>query len=249
MKKLILLLIVLTTLLMVSCKKGIETSTSGKVHFSFNHKVGSQVLEFNNLKYINPLGHKFEIRSLKYLISNITFSKSDGSREIFRKPIYLDAQDSSTLTLNDIEIPFGNYKSISFTFGINESQNISGYLNTVKEVSMAWPDGSQGGGYHYMKLEGKYDSLGIETANKSYNIHTGPTMGNHNSFDVLFDNSAFTISDKGLTFQIIMDINEWFTNPENYDFSEYGHMIMMNLNAQNKLRKNGTSVFSILVVD
>ena len=248
MNKLVLLAVFII-LLVASCKKDKETSKLGEVVFSLNHKVGSQLLEFNKLKYKNGPGHKYEIRTLKYFISNITFSKSDGSREVFNKPIYLDAKDSSTLTLNHIKIPFGDYKSISFTFGINETQNTPGSLNTVREASMAWPDGSQGGGYHYMKLEGTYDSLGIESINKSYNIHTGPTMGNHNSFDVLFDNSAFTISDKGLTFQITMDINEWFTNPENYNFSEYGHMIMMNLNAQNKLRNNGTSVFSILVID
>jgi hypothetical protein len=240
---------VFIALLLVSCKKDKETSELCKVVFSLNHKVGSQPLEFNKLKYTNASGHKYEIRSLKYFISNITFSKLDGSREVFRKPVYLDARDSSTLTLNDIEIPFGDYNSISFTFGINETQNIPGSLNTVREVSMAWPDGSHGGGYHYMKLEGTYDSLGIESTNKNYNIHTGPTMGNHNSFDVLFDNSAFTISEKGLSIQVTMNINEWFTNPENYDFSEYGHMIMMNLSAQNKLRNNGTSVFSVLVID
>lgn len=244
-----ILAVVFIHLLMVSCKKEQETLDTGKVSFIFNHKIGSQELEFDNLKYINASGHKYEIRTLKYFISNVTFFKSDGVKEVYNSPIYLDAKDSSTLKFDNIQIPTGVYHSIGFTFGISDSQNISGSLNTVKEVAMAWPDGEQGGGYHYMKLEGTYDSLGQSSVNKSYNIHTGPTMGVPFDFEVALKNSAFTLSRKGLSFEIVMDINEWFTNPENYDFSDHGHMIMMDVNAQMKLRANGSSVFSMLVID
>tara|TARA_Y100000589_G_C27159487_1_gene632160 strand:- start:293 stop:1087 length:795 start_codon:yes stop_codon:yes gene_type:complete len=245
----ILFIVVSILLLMVSCKKDEETLDSGKVSFFFNHKIGLQELEFDNLKYINASGHKYEIRTLKYFISNVTFFKSDGGKEVYNSPIYLDAKDSSTLKFDNIQIPTGVYHSIGFTFGISDSQNISGSLNTVKEVAMAWPEGEQGGGYHYMKLEGTYDSLGQSSVNKSYNIHTGPTMGVPYDFEVVLKNSAFTLSDKGLSFEIVMDVNEWFTNPENYNFSDHGQMIMMDMNAQMKLRANGSSVFSMLVID
>lgn len=247
MNKIILLLVSFTTALTVSCKKAEDTSELGEVGFLFNHKVGSQALEFNKLNYINASGHKYEIRTLKYFISNITFFKPDGGKEVYLKPIYLDAQDSSTLRFNEVKIPLGVYSSIGFTFGIDSIQNISGALNTIEEVSMSWPEGEQGGGYHYMKLEGTYDSLGLSYANKNYKIHTGPTMGNPYDFNVLFDNSAFTLNEDGVIFNIIMDINEWFTKPNIYDFTEYGHMIMMNKKAQNQLKENGPSAFSLQV--
>jgi hypothetical protein len=41
---------------------------------------------------------------------------------------------------------------------------------------MEWPI-MMGGGYHYMKLEGKFDSAAIV---KNYQTHTGPTNGNQN---------------------------------------------------------------------
>ena len=125
--------------------------------------------------------------------------------------------------------------------------NVSDTLTTVEEVSMAWPDGNQGGGYHYMKLEGTYDSLGIDSISKNYNIHTGGIMGNPHDFNVTFNNSAFTINEDGLSFEIVMDINEWFTSPHDYDFADYGHMIMMDTTAQMQLKANGSSVFSIFV--
>ena len=56
------------------------------------------------------------------------------------------------------------------------------------------------------------------------------------------------MNEEGLSFEITMDINEWFTgylNDDNYDFCNDGQMIMMNAEAQKKLKENGNSVFSI----
>ena len=175
------------------------------------------------------------------------FSKTDGSKVVYEKPIYIDAETPSTLNYNNIRLPIGFYESIGITFGIDSLMNITDTLTTVEEASMAWPEGNQGGGYHYMKLEGTYDSLGVDSINRNYNIHTGPMMGNSFDVKVTFDNSAFTINEDGLNFEITMDINEWFTNPHNYDFADYGHMIMMDMTAQMQLKENGSSVFSILV--
>ncbi|MBK22079.1 MAG: hypothetical protein CMP63_07215 [Flavobacteriales bacterium] len=240
-------LVIISGITMISCKKDKETSKTVKVNLSFIHKVGLEVLEFDTLKYTNAVGHNYEVRTLKYFISNITFSRSDGSKEIYKKPVYINAKDSSTLSYSNIEIPSGTYESIGITFGIDSEMNVSDTLTTVEEVSMAWPDGNMGGGYHYLKLEGTYDSLGVDSINKNYNIHTGGIMGHPHDFNVTFQNSAFTVNEKGLSFKIIMDVNEWFTNPDNYDFADYGHMIMMDMTAQMQLRANGSSVFSISV--
>ena len=143
-------------------------------------------------------------------------------------------------------VVFGTYSSIGFTFGIDSLMNVSDTLQTVEESAMAWGMGS--GGYHYMKLEGTYDSLGVDSITKSYALHTGPSMGKSYDFHITFKNSAFTINEEGLSLEITMDVNEWFTgssNDENYDFCNYGQMIMMNTEAQKKLKENGNSVFSI----
>tara|TARA_B100001540_G_C15630701_1_gene562029 strand:+ start:66 stop:812 length:747 start_codon:yes stop_codon:yes gene_type:complete len=247
MKNILTFFVVSVLILLVSCKKEQDSSKKGNVNLSFNHKVGTEKLEFNIIKYTTPAGHDYEIRTLKYFISNITFSKTDGSKVVYEKPIYIDAETPSTLNYNNIRLPIGFYESIGITFGIDSLMNITDTLTTVEEASMAWPEGNQGGGYHYMKLEGTYDSLGVDSINRNYNIHTGPIMGNSFDVKVTFDNSAFTINEDGLNFEITMDINEWFTNPHNYDFADYGHMIMMDMTAQMQLKENGPSVFSILV--
>ena len=247
MKNIVLPLLTIALISLFSCKKDDENSQKGKVSLSFTHKIGLEELEFDTVKYTNAVGHNYEVRTLKYFISNITFSKSDGSKEVYKKPIYINGEDLSTLSYTNIEIPIGTYESIGITFGIDSNMNVPDTLTTVEEVSMAWPDGNQGGGYHYMKLEGTYDSLAIDSLNKNYNIHTGAIMGNPHNFNVIFNKSAFTINEDGLSFEIVMDINEWFTSPHNYDFADYGHMIMMDTTAQMQLRANGSSVFSISV--
>lgn len=240
-------LLVIVGISVISCKKDDGNPQRGKVNLSFSHKVGTEKLEFDTVKYTNAIGHHYEVRTLKYFLSNITFSKSDGTKEVYKKPIYINAEDQSTLSYSNVEIPIGIYESIGITFGIDSNMNVSDTLTTVEEVSMAWPDGVQGGGYHYMKLEGTYDSLGVDSINKSYNIHTGAIMGNPQDFNVTFENSAFTLNENGLSLEIVMDINQWFTNPYNYDFADYGHMIMMDTTAQMQIKANGSSVFSISV--
>ncbi len=246
MKKLALSLVALATLVTISCKKDEESAKSGKVNLSFDHKVGSEQLEFDTLKYINAVGHEYEVTKLVYFLSNITFNKSNGTAEIVKGPIYIDAEDPTKLEYNGtIELPVGTYSSIGVTFGIDSNMNVTDTLTTVEEVAMAWPE-PMGGGYHYMKLEGTYDSLGLGVI-KNYKTHTGPTMGKPYYFDVTFDNSAFTINEDGMDLTITMDVNEWYTDPTVYDFATYGPAIMGNMDAQMVLKGNGQSVFSVSV--
>ena len=42
-----------------------------------------------------------------------------------------------------------------------------------------------------------------------------------------------------------MDINQWFTNPHTFDWEVFGGSIMQNQEAQELLRDNGVSVFSL----
>lgn len=247
-QKSILIVVLSSIVFFISCKKELnESQERGKVTVEFNHKVGADHLSFNEKKYINVVGHQYDVRTLKYFISNLTFTPISGDAIIIKSPLYVNADDISSLIKKEIvELPFGTYSSIGFSFGIDSLMNVSDTLQTVEEAAMAWGMGS--GGYHYMKLEGTYDSLGVDSITKSYALHTGPSMGKSYDFHITFKNSAFTINEEGLSLEITMDVNEWFTgssNDENYDFCNYGQMIMMNAEAQKKLKENGNSVFSI----
>ena len=113
---------------------------------------------------------------------------------------------------------------------------------------MYWPE-PLGGGYHYMKLNGKYLNENQELA--PLNIHLG--IGQNEDKTVFYQN-YFTI-EQPIDFTILEDaenqlnltmiVDNWFRNPNLYDFNEYGSAIMQNQAAQQALKENGNDVFKI----
>ncbi len=103
---------------------------------------------------------------------------------------------------------------------------------------------------NYMQINGKWDDNGIVSP---LNIHTGicKTISadslitySHNSFGVLFSEADFSISENKTTeLTLDMNINQWFTNPVQYDFRVHGPGIMEDELAQLILQANGWNVF------
>lgn len=235
------------SMLFISCDEDENTSNNEHPHvnFTMNHKVGSEELLFDSMKYTNTSGHEYEVQTLKYFVSNVQLHNTNGDTLTFAGPFYIDAEKSTTFSFNGhTEIASGTYSKISIDFGLDTTLNVSKTLNSAEEISMEWPE-MMGGGYHYMKFEGRYDSSKTGTI-KSFAMHTGGTMGNdyHVSIDV--PNSGFTATNDEIDITFHLDLNEWFTDPNEYDLADYG-MIMGNMNAQMLLKANGQSVISVSI--
>ena len=136
------------------------------------------------------------------------------------------------------------YVQLNFTFGLDENVNVDGGLpNTLTNINMEWPiPGDQG--YHYMKFEGKYDSFNSGVI-KNFNLHTGATKGNQNYINISLPLNDLVLVDEDWDIHVMLDLNEWMQNPITYDFEVFGPMIMANQDAQDILKANGPSVFSI----
>jgi hypothetical protein len=104
---------------------------------------------------------------------------------------------------------------------------------------MEWPL-PMGGGYHYMKLEGKIELPG--TTN-NFQAHTGPTMGNQNFVEIELPQSSFVLSGEERTLAIRMNINNWWKTPNVLDLNTVTS-IMGNQEMQLKLKSNVNDVFS-----
>lgn len=230
--------------LVVSCDK---EAASGTISLNFEHKVGTESLELENKAYQSLAGHPFYIYRLKYYVSEIKLHQTDGTSIEFDNIHYRDIADENTRLLDLGEIPVGDYNRLTFTFGLEEDINVDGGLpNTQTNVNMEWPiPGDQG--YHYMKLEGKYD-LNESGELKNFNLHTGATGGNQNYVEISLPITEMNVDDNHLSIILEMDIMEWLQNPNTYDFEEFGAMIMMNQSAQIILKENGQTVFSIAEV-
>jgi len=131
------------------------------------------------------------------------------------------------------------------------------YVNPP-DRDMFWPE-VLGGGYHYLKLNGKWkdDSM---TQNLPFEFHlgigqiySGDTINVnditgyvHNDFRVTMDESSFGVGrDQTAQIPIIMNIENWFQNPNIYDHADYADNIMQDQDAMNVACENGKDVFAI----
>lgn len=210
--------------------------------FEFEHSVGTTELIQDSIMYTNAAGNNYSVITLKYFISDITLYKSGGGNIFIDETHYVDAFDPTTLTYTTSTTleQASSYDSIRFIFGLDTVKNQDGLFVNPPESNMAWPP-AMGKGFHYMKMEGKYDSSGTIL---NYNTHTGESMGNPYYVTVTLPSSSFTVGANSVEAHINMDINKWYDNPV-YNFNTFGMMIMGNQTAQQQLMQNGENVFSL----
>lgn len=243
----ILRLAVLSTLL---CCAGCH-KPNGTINLNFSFVNDNDSLLLDSCIYRNAAGNLYEVNDVQYFISKVMLVDENGSTlEISDNQgiHYVDIRIPSTLSwcIPD-EIPASHYPSISFVFGLEGTQNVTGYFPNPPENNMSWPD-MLGGGYHYMKINGRWiDETGVR---QPFNLHTGKIANGNsfsdNTFTVTLPLEQFTVS-KGQTSSITlqMNVNAWFSEPYLFDFNEFGGSIMQNREAQEVLRENGRNVFSV----
>jgi len=241
MKKILLILTVMG-LVFTSCEKDKPIATD--ITINFTHTVDGSDLITNSMIYTNEAGEDYDIQTLKYLISDITLHAEDGSSLQLDAVHFIDISDESTFSFTYNDVPNDNYTSISFDMGLDTAKNINNlYINESYHSAMVWPE-TNGGGYHYMKLEGAYNN-----DSTFYNTHTGGTMGGDYSFNNVEDISLTVDDDLGdVSINVNMEINNWYNSPNQIEFSSYGMGIMMNMMIQMNIQMNGiTDVFSVTV--
>ena len=242
----ILLTLTIIAIIFTSCEKDKPIATDMTINFT--HTVDGSDLIANSMIYTNEAGENYDVQTLKYLISNITLH-DDLGYTVLKDIHFIDISDESTFSFTYDNVPNNNYHAISYTMGLDTVKNISNkYVNEDFHSEMFWPE-PNGGGYHYMKLEGDFnDSL------SGYGTHTGGTMGGDYSFNNTNDISLTVNDDLGdISIDINMEINNWYQGPNEIEFSTYVNPdgsagIMMNMMMQMNIQMNGmTDVFSVSV--
>ena len=236
-----------------SCHK---PESTGRLQVYFDTKVDNHALQYDVLDYVNDAGNHYEVNEVRYFISRVVLTKADGTQVSITDGEgihYYDSDISSTHNwLIADELPVGEYESISFVFGLDEAQNVTGYFVNPPETNMAWPV-PIGGGYHYMQINGKWLNTNDELT--PFCLHTGIgqtyqegeiTGFVHNFFTITLSLSSFEIMESETSaLTLVMNVNNWFRDPNVYDFNVWGGAIMQNQAAQEVLRANGKNVFSV----
>lgn len=245
MKKTVLLLLILISMTNVACNKPVGY---GDTEIRISYTVNGQPLTMDSLCYTNEAGNHFLITEVQWFISKITLTSEQGDEYVLGKIFYVDTNIPETQTLVTSSIPCQRYVSMRFTFGLDEEDNHTGFFTNPPESNMFWPE-PLGGGYHYMKLNGKYQDGNGDLV--PMNIHLG--IGQNEDLTAFYQN-YFTVElplnldlQKGQTNVILLDMNidNWFRNPHTYDCNVFGSAIMQNQEAQQLLKENGHNVFSI----
>lgn len=253
MKKIITILI-LSTILFTSCGDEDDSQALPKteVNFSFSHNWNGTTItstDFNSIEYLTENNDELSIEKLRYLISKVTFHKSNGETIAIDGYNLVDVTNSTNLNYTpNTELTVGTYSNVSFTFGFDNEDNTDGAYADLNSASWGVPM-MMGGGYHFMQLEGKFiDNVAAETG---YAYHTIKAVDNSDPNNLMFQDTFFTVNlgevivreDAGI--EIKMNIAEWFKNPNTWDLNARHNMLMPNFEAQVDMSENGATVFSL----
>ena len=252
------LLVLLLALLTMACTKHTEKA---EIDLNIGYAINGKPLVTDTLCYENEAGNRFLITEIQWFLSNIQLLGQDGKWHTLKHHdaknpsaletehiFYIDTDIPESHTLRGQKMPIGHYSLLRFTFGLDENDNQTGIFNDSPESEMFWPD-MLGGGYHYMKLNGKF--VNEEDRLAPLAIHLG--IGQNEDctefyqnyfiveFPIDFDVKANTENSIDLT----MVIDNWFRYTNTIDFNVYGSSIMQNQSAQQAFKENGQDVFKI----
>lgn len=231
--------------------------TTGKLNVDFDFYWDNDPVVYDTLAYVNEAGNEYMIYDIQFFITRLTIY-SDGKAKVlngWQNEHYFGTEDQTTLSwpiVDDIEA--GSYDSISFTFGFKDSDNKSFMFVNSPEKDMVWTE-HNGGGYHYMKIDGKWKGPNGYLLGSAFHLGRGQIYDSNgnvteyidNSFSITLDNSDFSISANATTkVKFRMHVEEWFKNPNTYDHNVYGGDIMQNQEAINKACENGWNVFEFV---
>lgn len=254
MKRVINILILNGLLVLISCSSSANDNSTQSVNvtFKFSHDWdGTPVTNanFNSIQFTNANGESLSIEKLRYLISNITFYNLDGETIKIDGYNLIDLTNNASMSHSPIEqIPKGSYTNVSFTFGFNNNDNIDGAYPDLNSALWNVPS-MLGGGYHYMQLEGKFiDNISTETG---YQYHAIRAVDNSDPNNLVFQDTFFNVDlgevtlTNNITFNIEMNIAEWFKNPNQWNLNTLHEALMPNFDAQIMMYENGQNVFNL----
>ena len=249
------LMLCLGLAMLTGCNSDDDAGTTPQevnVVFTFSHYWdGSQIQnsDFDQTSYVNAHGETLTLSKLVYLISDITFTAQDGTVYSAEDYNLVNVREGQYLSFTpNVLLPEGAY-TVSFTFGFDDEDN-SGNYPDLNSADGGWnvPD-MLGGGYHYMRMEGKYLAAGTTDevnfqyhtirANKHTTLPPGPDtleLLEDTSFEVNLGEINIT-AETGI--EIDMNVAEWFKNPNTWDLTQYYTVLMPNYEAQILMYQNG----------
>jgi len=186
---------------------------SASIDFSVNHRVGTQIFTAGTA-YSVGVNENATFSRYAYLLGSFYLMAEDGSKVIIDSQYaHIEAHSGKT-TFSLVDIPYGTYKSIGFSIGLdsavnhgNPNQYNSDHPLSAINNSLHW---GWVGGYIFTAIEGK-----DVDADESIIFHLA---GSNNKVDFELPTN-FTHGAAGSSVALGYDIAEVFINPNSYSFT------------------------------
>lgn len=252
MKTLKFIFSLITALVITSCSTNEdEFANKTNITLNFTHNWNGQSITdalVPETTLVTANGDRLSIERLRYLVSNIHLENGSGITTTLEDHLLIDVAEGKNISVTIENLLLNDTYNAFFTFGFSDADNAETYAD-LDEANFNVPD-SLGGGYHYMQLDGQFDSLNIK---KKYNYHTIRAIDSIDTrvtpfftdTSFLVDLGEITINNNTATIDIEMDVSEWFETPNNWDLNVYYKNLTSNYAAQIKMSANGATVFSL----
>jgi len=193
----------------------VNPSNSGTLTFKMNYAFKGAALEFGSKYYTNAAADTFTIKELRHYLSNIILHKPNGDIVNLKNYNLLDASVVGSQTFTIQNVPAGNYTGVSFLLAVDSFANHNGLQEGALDPSwgMFWTWNT---GYIFYRING------ATTKGKNYSFDLG---GDGNQPGINLDLKTYKVKSNKATFNMLMEVNEMFQNPENYSFEVDGYTI------------------------
>ncbi|MFT6004979.1 MAG: hypothetical protein ACJAR8_001260 [Bacteroidia bacterium] len=186
---------------------------SASIDFSVNHTVGTQIFTAGTAYSVGD-NNQASFSRFAYLLGSFYLIAEDGSKvTIDSQYAHIEAHSGKT-TFSLVDIPYGTYKSMGFSIGLDSAINHGNpnQYNTDHPLSSINNSLHWGwvGGYIFTAIEGK-----DVDADESIIFHLA---GSNNKVDFELPTN-FTHGAAGSSVALGYDIAEVFINPNSYSFT------------------------------
>lgn len=179
----------------ISCTKddtNEEVSGTGSLTLKYDNSFGGNDLILTTQTNTTSNNEVLKVDKIKYIVSNIVLTKSDGTVFTYPKSqsyFIVDEATPSSLAVTLKDVPAGDYTKVKFGIGVDKAQWELGatgqgdFLTQASAAGMMW---SWSSGYKFLAFEGSFTSATVTTA-ANYKIHVGQTGTDYNYAEVSLD--------------------------------------------------------------
>ena len=246
-----LLLVSVAILGLSACKKDDDeippTPTSQTVALEFEHYgADSQPLVYGRT-YTTALGAPYRVDSLKYYVTNVSFTRADGSVWQAPEAYYLVRATSAPAddaVLGIPAVPLGTYSKVTFSIGVDSARNHlldqSGVLAPRYDMFWGWNTG-----YRFLRLDGLYLPAGDTARSLTYHLGRDPLYRTM-TVTLDFPQNATVTAAIAPEAHIAVAVDKLFSGPNRMDLSIPDQRVVMGPAFSPQVAANvATAMFSV----